>query len=156
MGGIRLNIRKASQNDLSRIAEIFVFNNRVNYFPIFKDIEFSFGELQVVSLVNGYFGRDDVREKLYVYEEMVIKGFVQVDGREICKLYVDTFFQSEGVGGELVEYAVRELHGKSLWALEKNVRAVSFYRRHGFCLTGERKLEEGTKEFLVRMERAEL
>lgn len=49
MGGIRLNIRKASQNDLSRIAEIFVFNNRVNYFPIFKDIEFSFGELQVVS-----------------------------------------------------------------------------------------------------------
>jgi putative acetyltransferase len=110
----------------------------------------------VVSLVNGYFGRDDVREKLYVCEDMVIKGFVQVDGREICKLYVDTFFQSEGVGGELVEYAVRELHGKSLWALEKNVRAVSFYRRHGFCLTGERKLEEGTKEFLVRMERAEL
>ena len=55
MGGIRLNIRKASQNDLSRIAEIFVFNNRVNYFPIFKDEEFSFGELQVVSLVNGYF-----------------------------------------------------------------------------------------------------
>ena len=98
MGGIRLNIRKASQNDLSRIAEIFVFNNRVNYFPIFKDIEFSFGELQVVSLVNGYFGRDDVREKLYVCEDMVIKGFVQVDGREICKLYVDTFFRVRALG----------------------------------------------------------
>ena len=55
MGGTLLNIRKAGQDDLSRIAEIFVFNNRVNYFPIFKDEEFSFGELQVVSLVNGYF-----------------------------------------------------------------------------------------------------
>ena len=55
MGGNPLNIRKAGQDDLSRIAEIFVFNNRVNYFPIFKDEEFSFGELQVVSLVNGYF-----------------------------------------------------------------------------------------------------
>ena len=92
MGGNPLNIRKAGQDDLSRIAEIFVFNNRVNYFPIFKDEEFSFGELQVVSLVNGYFGRDDVREHLYVCEDKVIKGFLQVNEREICKLYVDTFF----------------------------------------------------------------
>lgn len=43
-----MNIRKAKTNDLSRIAEIYVFNNRVNYFPIFKDEKFSFGELQVV------------------------------------------------------------------------------------------------------------
>lgn len=154
MGGNPLNIRKAGQDDLSRIAEIFVFNNRVNYFPIFKDEEFSFGELQVVSLVNGYFGRDDVREHLYVCEDKVIKGFLQVNEREICKLYVDTFFQSQGIGGALIEFGVRELHGEYLWALEKNVRAVSFYQRHGFCLTGERKLEEGTEEYLVRLERA--
>ena len=83
MGGNPLNIRKAGQDDLSRIAEIFVFNNRVNYFPIFRDEEFSFGELQVVSLVNGYFGRDDVREHLYVCEDKVIKGFLQVNGKEI-------------------------------------------------------------------------
>ena len=128
MGGNPLNIRKAGQDDLSRIAEIFVFNNRVNYFPIFKDEEFSFGELQVVSLVNGYFGRDDVREHLYVCEDKVIKGFLQVNGKEICKLYVDTFFQSQGIGGALIEFGVRELHGGYLWALEKNVRAVSFYQ----------------------------
>ena len=29
-----MNIRKAKIADLSRIAEIYVFNNRVNYFPI--------------------------------------------------------------------------------------------------------------------------
>ena len=40
-----MNIRKAEIKDLSRIAEIFVFNNRINYFPIFKDESFSFGEL---------------------------------------------------------------------------------------------------------------
>ena len=37
-------IRKAKKEDLSRIAEIFVFNNRINYFPIFQDAGYSFGE----------------------------------------------------------------------------------------------------------------
>lgn len=148
-----LNIRKAKTDDLSRIAEIFVFNNRVNYFPIFKDEAFSFGELQVVSLVNDYFGRDEILKDLYVYSDGIIRGFVQVNQREICKLYVDTFFQGKGVGGQLIEYAVKELHGNYLWALEKNVRAVSFYHRHGFHLTGEKKFEDGTVEYLVRMER---
>lgn len=49
-----MSIRKAEKRDLSRIAEIFVFNNRINYFPIFKDEKFSFGELQVVSLIDDY------------------------------------------------------------------------------------------------------
>ena len=44
-----MSIRKAKIDDLSRIAEIYVYNNRINYFPIFKDEGFSFGELQVVS-----------------------------------------------------------------------------------------------------------
>ena len=104
-------------------------------------------------MANEYFGRDDIRQNLYVYEDEVIKGFIQVDKEEICKLYVDTFFQSQGVGKELIEYAVTKLHAESLWALEKNIRAVSFYQRHGFCLTGKRKLEEGTSEYLVRLER---
>lgn len=32
-----MNIRKAIIDDLSRVAEIYVFNNRINFFPIFKD-----------------------------------------------------------------------------------------------------------------------
>lgn len=54
-----------------------------------------------------------------------------MNGAEICKLYVDTSFQSEGIGNELIEFAVRELYADNLWALEKNVRAISFYQRHG-------------------------
>lgn len=50
-----MNILRAKIADLSRIAEIYIFNNRVNYFPIFKDEKFSFGELQVVSQVDNYF-----------------------------------------------------------------------------------------------------
>ncbi len=34
-----MSIRKARANDLSRIAEIYVFNNRVNFYTIFKEEE---------------------------------------------------------------------------------------------------------------------
>ncbi|MDO5779352.1 MAG: GNAT family N-acetyltransferase [Clostridium sp.] len=148
-----MNIRKAKTNDLSRIAEIYVFNNRMNYFPIFKDEGFSFGELQVVSLANNYFKKDEIIKNTYVFDDGIIKGFIQMREKEICKIYVDTFFQSEGIGKELIKYAINELLADNLWALEKNTRAISFYERHGFYLTGEKKFEEDTTEYLVKMER---
>lgn len=148
-----MNIRKAIIDDLSRVAEIYVFNNRINFFPIFKDEVFSFGELQVVPLIDNYFKREDIIENIYVYDNGIIKGFIQMNGAEICKLHVDTSFQSEGIGNELIEFAVRELYADNLWALEKNVRAISFYQRHGFHLTGQKKFEEDTTEYLVKLER---
>lgn len=148
-----MNIRKARTDDLSRIAEIYVFNNRVNYFPIFKDKGFSFGELQVIPLADHYFKRDEIIENIYVYDDGVIAGFLQMDGTEICKLYVDTFFQNKGIGSALMEFAIQVLNADHLWALEKNGRAISFYQRHGFRLTGQKKFEENTTEYIVRLER---
>ncbi len=148
-----MNIRKARVDDLSRVAEIFVFNNRINYFPIFQDETFSFGELQVVSLINNYLIKDEIINNIFVFDDGLIKGFVQMNKTEICKIYVDTFFQGRGIGSQLIEYAVKEFYADNLWALEKNRRAISFYQKHGFSLTGERKFEEGTTEYLVRLKR---
>lgn len=143
-------VRNAVNSDLSRIAEIYVFNNRVNYFPIFKDETFSFGELQVVSLID-YFKKYEIIHNTYVFFDGLVKGFIQVNKTEICKLYVDTFFQGNGIGKELIEYAINKLNADNLWALEKNTRAISFYKKHGFHLTGEKKFEEGTTEYLVKL-----
>lgn len=148
-----MNIRKAKTNDLSRIAEIYVFNNRVNYFPIFKDEKFSFGELQVVTMADNYFGKDKILKNILVYDDGLIKGFIQMNGTEICKIYVDTFFQGEGIGKELIEYAINEYHANNLWALEKNERVICFYKKHGFNLTGQKKFEEDTVEYLVQLTR---
>lgn len=147
------NIRKAKKEDLSRIAEIYVFNNRVNYWPIFKDEGFSFGELQVVAVADGYFGKEEVLKNITVYDDGIIKGFIHMTGTELSKIYVDPFFQSKGIGKELLEFAVKEYSADNLWALEKNKRAVSFYLKNGFQLTGERKLEEGTIEYIVHLSR---
>lgn len=146
-----MSIRKARADDLSRIAEIYVFNNRVNFYPIFKEEEYSFGELQVVSLADHYFKQEEIIKDIYVYDDGVIKGFVQMNGTEICKLYVDTFFQNGKIGARLLEYAVRQLQADHLWALEKNIRGIAFYRRYGFRLTGKKKFEEGTTEYLVQL-----
>lgn len=146
-----MNIRKAGVRDLSRVAEIYVFNNRVNYLPIFKDETFSFGELQVVSLVDQYFKKDEIISNLYVFDNGLIRGFIQMKETEICKLYVDSFFQNQGFGDQLIKYAIKELGADHLWALEKNTRAISFYQRYGFYLTGTKKFEEGTTEYIVKL-----
>lgn len=148
-----MNIRNAGMADLSRIAEIYVFNNRINYFPIFHDEDFSFGELQVASLIDGYFRKDEIIQNIYVLDDGLIRGFIQMNGTEICKIYIDPFFQNKGIGDALITYAIDELHADYLWALEKNTRAISFYQRHGFHSTGEKKFEEGTTEFLVKLSR---
>ena len=148
-----MSIRKATKKDLSRIAEIYVFNNIMNYWPIFKDDGFSFGELQVVTMVDNYFGKDEILKNILVYDDGLIKGFIEMKEREICKIYVDTFFQSKGIGKELMEYVINDYDANNLWALEKNEKAISFYIKHGFKLTGEKKFEEGTTEYLVHLTR---
>ena len=140
-------IRKAKACDLSRIAEIYVFNNRINYFPIFKDVEYSFGEMQVVSLIDNYFKKEEVLQNIYVFEDKVVKGFIQIHQTEICKLYVDPCFQGEGIGKMLIEFAINECSVDHLWALEKNKRAIAFYIENGFRLSGKRQFEEDTTEY---------
>ncbi len=147
------HIRQATTQDASRIAEILVFNNRMNFLPIFKDESYSFGEMQVVPVAEEYAREIERKKEIFVYDDGIVRGFIHVHEHEIKKLYVDTFFQSGGIGAALIGYAINEKQAEFLWALEKNVRAVSFYQRHGFHLTGERTFEEGTTEYLVRLER---
>ena len=145
-------IRKAKKEDLSRIAEIFVFNNRINYFPIFQDAGYSFGELQVVSVIDRYFSRDEVLRDIYVYDDGLVKGFLLLEGTELGKLYVEPCFQSQHIGQALIRFAI-DRGADLVWALEKNTRAIAFYARHGFRPTGEKKFEEGTTEYLVELRR---
>lgn len=145
-------IRQATKTDVSRIAEILVFNNRMNFYPIFGDEEYSFGEMQVISVANDWLADEGELNKIYVYDDGIIRGFICIEGEEIKKLYVDTFFQGHGIGARLIEFAIKNYNVKFLWALEKNTKAIAFYQRHGFKVTEDKVFEEGTTEYLVRLE----
>lgn len=139
-------IRKAEKKDLARIAEIQVFNYRMFFYPIFQNDEYYFGELQVAKLMKHYEAELD---GLYVYDDGVIKGFIKIEGTYIARLFVEPVLQNAAIGSKLLEYAMNEHGADHLWALEKNIRAIRFYERNGFFATGEKKLEEGTTEYLI-------
>ena len=145
-------IRKATINDISRIAEILVFVKRMKFRPIFQDDEYSFGELQVLSVAAKY-EEPAILDNILVYDDGIVKGLIHIKENEIAELYVDYFFQNQGIGSQLIEYAKANYPVTFLWAIEKNTYAIRFYEAHGFHLTDTKKFEEGTTEYLVMMKR---
>ena len=146
-------IRKATIEDISRIAEILVFVKRMNYRSIFNDDSVSFGEIQVLSVAKEY-SAPELLNDIWVYEaDGIVKGLIRIVDREIVELYVEHFFQGQGIGAELIEFAKKEHDVNCLWVLEKNTSAIRFYQAHGFNVTDTKQLEEGTPEYKVRMER---
>ena len=143
-------IRRATIDDLVRIAEIFVFNYRLNFYPIFQKDTFYFEDLTVFNMVESFAKELD---SIWVYDDGVVKGFIQIEKREVRRLFVEPTLQGKAIGAELLEYGIAEKDVNFLWALEKNIKAISFYKRHGFSLTNKKKYEEDTTEFLVCMER---
>jgi len=142
-------IRKASSEDVSRMAEIIVYSNRLNYFPIFKDEEYSFKIFTVENVSKDFLNDKDFMDNAYVYDDKgIIKGFVVVIKNRILKLYVDSFFTNNSIGSELIEYAINNLDANYLTVLKKNEKAKRFYERHGFINSGEWMYEEDTTEIL--------
>ena len=146
-------IRPAKRDDASRLAEIEIFNYRLNFYPIFRNDSFYFQELQVLPMVEEYFAAPAAIAHTLVYDDGAVKGFLRLEGQEIRKLFVEPVLQGRGIGAALLEYAVEARNASCLWALEANERALRFYRRHGFLPTGERQPEQGTDQFLLLLKR---
>lgn len=146
-------IRRATVNDASRIAEILVFTKRMNYRRIFQNDKVSFGEIQVYPLAKEYIENPDKLNHIWVYDDVFVKGMIHIDKDKIAELYVDSFFANQGIGGELIQFATEQMNCRRLWVLEKNANAIRFYEKHGFMLTGAKRPEEGTTEYIVEMKR---
>ncbi len=109
-----MQIRKAETRDLSRIAEILVFVKRINYRPIFQNDAYSFGELQVLNVARQY-AAPEILGRLWVYDDGIVKGLIHIEGEEIRELYVDHFFQGQGIGAQLIEFAKERFLCRHLW-----------------------------------------
>ena len=76
-------IRKATKEDISRIAEILVFVKRMKFRPIFQDDYYSFGELQVFPVAKKY-ANADILDNMLVYDDGIVKGLIHIEGNEIA------------------------------------------------------------------------
>ncbi|MBQ6943441.1 MAG: GNAT family N-acetyltransferase [Ruminococcus sp.] len=146
-------IRHATIADVSRIAEILIFAKRMNYRNIFKNDKVSFGEMQVYPLAKRYIDNSNELKGMWVYDDEFVKGVININGKQIVELYVDSFFENQGIGSILIKYAIEQLDCDFLWVLEKNIKAIRFYQKHGFVITEEKQYERGTIEYIVKMKR---
>lgn len=146
-------IRKATLQDIPRIAEIIVFGKRVAYRTIFNNDVVSFNELQVINIIEEYRNSPGVIDNMIVYDDGIIKGVINQtivgDSVEICDFYVEPFFKGQGIGRQLIQQVISESKKKGmkkifLWVLEENLSARRFYEANGFQENGETCLVEET------------
>ena len=125
----------------------------MNYRKIFQNDKVSFGEMQVYPLAKRYIDNSDELKGMWVYDDEFVKGVININGKQIVELYVDSFFENQGIGSILIKYAIEQLDCDFLWVLEKNIKAIRFYQKHGFVITEEKQYERGTIEYIVKMKR---
>ena len=135
-------IRPAVESDSSRIAEIIITNYRINFYPFFQNDEFYYKELNVVNMVSEYSKGSSALKNTFVYDDGIVKGILCINDKEIEKLYVEPQFQSQGIGADLLKFAVEKRNVQFLWVLEYNKRAIEFYQKHEFQLTDEKIIED--------------
>lgn len=77
-------------------------------------------------------------ELLVLEVEGRVIGFAALNGERLEALFIDPEVQSYGHGSRLMAEAMARRPRLTLCVYSRNVRAVSFYRRLGFQIAGER------------------
>jgi len=153
-------IRRAEIKDVSRLAEILIFAKRTAYRQIFNNDNVSFNEMQVLDLALDFRDKESKLDDLYVFDDGIVKGLIKWgkvnnENIEIFELYIDTFFQGQGIGSILIKDCIEHAKNQNirkifLWVLEKNYNARKIYEKYGFKPEDISKFEEGTTETLLR------
>ena len=151
-------IRVATIKDASRLAEIQIFSKRKAFRPIFQNDDVSFNEMSVLRLALYYQDVIGALDDIYVFDDGIVKGMMKLDCKnsiwELKELYVDPFFQGEGVGTKLMRHFlttakshdVKEVY---LWVLEENFAAKKFYESHGYVYKGNKKEFTDSGKYLL-------
>jgi len=89
---------------------------------------------------------------VFVYEEDgEIKGFIGiVEKSYIAGLFVDARYQSKGIGSRLIEKCKEYYPVLKLDVYAKNLKAITFYKKHGFKIERVKENDE-TKEIEYSM-----
>lgn len=84
--------------------------------------------------------------EVYLYEnEQKIQGFIGISGEYIEGIFVSDEMQSLGIGRLLLDYIKDKKLRLCLNVYQKNTRAIKFYQREGFRISGE-GIDEATGE----------
>ena len=135
-------IRKLQNVDINKVADIWLKTNLETHDFISGQYWTSHYEAVKKMLPQA---------EVYVYEDnKIIQGFVGVRDEYIEGIFVSDKMQSHGIGKALLDYIKDKKVRLQLNVYQKNIRAMSFYKREGFTIQSER-LDDftGEKEYVM-------
>lgn len=92
-----------------------------------------------------------LQAEVYVYEiEKEIMGFIGLDKEYIEGIFVLNQYQKRGIGKALLNHVKAKKEHLSLNVYQKNLNAILFYQREGFCVQYE-DVDKNTGEKEYRM-----
>lgn len=92
-----------------------------------------------------------LQAEVYVYEiEKEIMGFIGLDKEYIEGIFVLDQYQKRGIGKALLNHVKAKKEHLSLNVYQKNLNAILFYQREGFCVQYE-DVDKNTREKEYRM-----
>lgn len=92
-----------------------------------------------------------LQAEVYVYEiEKEIMGFIGFDKEYIEGIFVLDQYQKRGIGKALLNHVKAKKEHLSLNVYQKNLNAILFYQREGFCVQYE-DVDKNTGEKEYRM-----
>ena len=143
-------IRKSNQNDINRIAEIWLDTNIKVHNFIPKDYWKNYSEKIKEMFLNA---------EIYVYqdEKNEIQGFIGMNHSYIEGIFVWKEERSKGIGKQLLDFVKSIKPELTLNVYQKNERAIKFYERENFRIEKE-ELDENTgeEEYLMIWERNDM
>ena len=141
IGGIFL-IRVLEEKDVDTVAKIWLETNIKTH-----DFIASNYWKEHYEIIKDMF----LQAEVYVYEiEKEIMGFIGFDKEYIEGIFVLDQYQKRGIGKALLNHVKAKKEHLSLNVYQKNLNAIFFYQREGFCVQYE-DVDENTGEKEYRM-----
>ena len=130
-------IRELRKADINKVANIWLDTNiTAHYFIPAQYWQNNFELVKELLL----------QVTVYVYEyNQEIQGFIGLNDEYVEGIFVSDEMQSQGIGKVLLNYAKDKRSKLLLNVYQKNTRAVRFYQREGFEISGEHT-EQNTGE----------
>lgn len=135
-------IKLFTESDFSKIISLWERSvEATHHFLAKEDLEF------YKSLVPRFFPQVNA---MYIFEEEgIIKGFLGVSEEEIDMLFVDSKYFGQGIGKQLLMYAIEELKLSKIDVNEQNMNAYEFYQHFGFRLVGRTETDGFGKPYPI-------
>lgn len=85
----------------------------------------------------------------YKDEVLTIHGFIGVADNKVEMLFVDDCARGQGIGKQLLLFAVNQLNVEKVDVNEQNMQAADFYQHMGFRVTGRSEVDAAGKNYPI-------